>query len=431
MAESVRIERLAAGGDGVGHLPDGLTVFVPRTAPGDLVGVRDVQRRRRHAFALVDSVLEPGPERVEPRCAHFVRDGCGGCQWQHLELGAQLRAKARIVGDALRRIGKLAVPDPQLVPSSLVFGYRGTVTLAVHGHGGRRTVGLHRGGDARVFQLERCEIAREPLNALWAALSGWVGALPAGDDIRVVLRVTPGDALHVLVRGGERAWAGGPALAAAASVAGLVPTVWWQPEGGAERRMAGPEADPAAVTFEQVNAGVAAALRSDLVDAVPHGAARVLDLYAGAGEVGLELAARGAEVVTVELDHRAVRWTEARAAERGLQVRTVAGKVEDAIRGLVPADTVIVNPPRTGLEPAVAAVLRAAPPRRLLYVSCDPATLARDLARLGATPDRLTLVRAYDMFPQTSHAETLVALDRDDCPDAVRRLGAGMVRRDS
>jgi 23S rRNA (uracil1939-C5)-methyltransferase len=101
----------------------------------------------------------------------------------------------------------------------------------------------------------------------------------------------------------------------------------------------------------------------------------------------------------------------------------VAGKVEDVIGGLVPADTVIVNPPRTGLESAVTAVLRAAPPRRLLYVSCDPATLARDLARLGATPDRLTLVRAYDMFPQTSHVETLVALDRDD--------GAGTARRDS
>ena len=411
-ADTVLIQRLAAGGDGVGHLPDGLTVFVPRTAPGDVVSVVDVQRRRRHAFARVAAVLEPGVERVEPRCVHFVRDGCGGCQWQHLEPGAQLRAKARIVGDALRRIGKLAVPDPPVVPSPHAFGYRSTVTLAVHGHGARRTVGFHRGSDARVFPLERCEIAREPLNTLWGALQGWAGALPAGDDVRLVLRASPGGALHLLVRGGEGAWAGGSALAAAASASGLAPTVWWQPEGGAVRRMAGPRADPAAVTFEQVNADVAAALRAYLLDAVPRDAARVLDLYAGAGEVGLELAARGADVVTVELDPRAVRWTVERAAEHGLRVRAVAGKVEDVIGGLVPADAVIVNPPRSGLGSAVAAALHAAPPRRLVYVSCDPATLARDLVRLGATADRLTQVRSYDMFPQTSHVETVAVLDR-------------------
>ncbi len=414
MQETVRIERLAAGGDGVGHLADGLTVFVPRTAPGDVVRLGVVERHRRHAFGRAEAVLEPGAGRVEPRCAHFLGDACGGCQWQHLEPDAQLQAKARIVGDALRRIGKLEVPDPTVLPSPRAFGYRGTLTLAVEGRGRRRTVGLHRLGDARVFALDRCEIAREPLTALWVALRAAAGALPEGDEVRVVLRATPEGALHVLVRGGERAWAGAPAMAAAAAAAGLAATVWWQPDGGAVRHMAGPDADSAAITFEQVNAAVAAALRADVLEAVPAGAARVLDLYAGAGEVGLELAARGAEVVTVELDHRAVRWTEARAAERGLRVRAVAGKVEDAIAGLLPADVAVLNPPRTGLEAAVTAALRAAAPRRLVYVSCDPATLARDLGRLGATADRLTGVRAYDMFPQTSHVETLVVLDAEE-----------------
>lgn len=413
-AGAVTIERLAAGGDGVGHLPDGLTVFVPRTAPGDVVRVVEVRRHRRHAFGRAEAIVERGADRVEPRCVHFVRDGCGGCQWQHLAPDAQRRAKGRIVGDALRRLGKLAVSDPEVVPSPSAFGYRSTLTLAVFGRGPGRAAGLHRVGDSGVFPLERCEIAREPLNALWAALRGSVPVLPGEDGVRLVLRVASGGALHVLVRGGRRAWTAGGVLAVAA--AGLEPTVWWQPDGGAVRRMAGPDADAADIAFAQANAGLAAVVRADTVAAVPRDAARVLDLFAGAGAVGLDLAARGADVVTVEIDARAVRWVAARAAERGLRLRALAGRVEDLVPGLLPADAVVVNPPRTGLGAPAAAALRQAPPRRLVYVSCDPATLARDLVRLGAATGRLPLVRGYDMFPQTSHVETLVVLDREEVP---------------
>jgi len=414
-AETVTIERLAAGGDGVGHLADGVTVFVPRAAPGDVVRLTGIVRRRRHAFARVGELVAAGEGRVAPRCAHFRDDGCGGCQWQHLASEAQRAAKARLVGDALRRIGKLAVNDPRLMESPDAFGYRGTITLTVAGRGGGRFAGFHREGGAEVFPLERCEIAAEPLNALWAALRPALRALPEGDDVRLALRATPEGALHVMVRGGDTAWMGAPALDAAARAAGFAPTVWWQPAGGAVRRMAGPEADAAAAAFEQVNAAVAAALREDVLASLP-AVGRVLDLYAGAGAVGLALAARGCDVATVEVDARAVRATKARAAERGLRLRAVAAKVEDVLAGLLPADAVVANPPRTGLEAAASAALAAAPPARLVYVSCDPATLARDLARLGATAARLTALRAYDMFPQTSHVETLAVLDREPEP---------------
>jgi 23S rRNA (uracil1939-C5)-methyltransferase len=179
--------------------------------------------------------------------------------------------------------------------------------------------------------------------------------------------------------------------------------------------MAGPEADAAAVGFEQVNAAVAAALRGDVLAALPE-RGRVLDLYAGAGAVGLALAARGCDVATVELDVRAARWTAARAKERRLRLRAVAAKVEDVLPGLLPADAVLVNPPRTGLDAVASAALAAVPPARLVYVSCDPATLARDLVRLGATTEGLTTLRSYDMFPQTSHVETLAVLDRERGP---------------
>ncbi|MBW8771716.1 MAG: TRAM domain-containing protein, partial [Gemmatimonadetes bacterium] len=156
MIPTVRIERLAGGGDGVGRLTDGRTVFVPRTAPGDLVELAQVRMYKRFARAEVGRSLEPGPGRVEPRCVHYERDRCGGCQLQHLELDHQLAAKRRFIGDALRRLGRLEVDDPEVVPGGAEFGYRNKVTLA-RGKGGM--LGLHREGEPdRIFALERCEL---------------------------------------------------------------------------------------------------------------------------------------------------------------------------------------------------------------------------------------------------------------------------------
>ncbi len=137
---------------------------------------------------------------------------------------------------------------------------------------------------------------------------------------------------------------------------------------------------------------------------------KILDLYAGAGDTALPLAAQGHDVTMVELDGRAVRRAEEKAKSAGLTLRCIAGRVEDHIDKLVPADVVIVNPPRAGLSEEVAQRLRVHASMRLVYVSCDPGTLARDLRRLGIAADRMS-VMAYDMFPQTSHVETLVVAD--------------------
>ena len=412
----VLVESVAAGGDGVGHLADGMTVFVPRTAPGDRVALSHVRRRRRHAGAEVAELLERSPDRVVPPCCHFERDACGGCQWQHLSLEAQHRSKRRIVGDALRRLGGLAVEDPELVPSPRAFGYRATLTLTVRWHGAEPVVGFHRAtgegeGAGEVFALERCEIAREEVAGLCAAVRPALGSLPHGEDVRLKLRVAHEGSLHLIVNGGDRAWTTPQPLADAAAAAGCPATVWWQSSGGAVRRMAGPAADKASVAFEQVNAEVAGALRAAVLDAVPREAHRVLDLYAGTGEVSLALARRGCEVASVEAEDAAVRLAEERARSEGLSVRAVAARVEDRLASLLPADAVVVNPPRTGLAPEVTGALERQPPAALVYVSCDPATLARDLKRLGADPARLVL-RCFDMFPQTSHVETLASLRR-------------------
>jgi len=411
VAEVVRIESLAAGGDGVGHLADGMTVFVPRTAPGDRVGLTRIRRRRRHAHATLGEVLGPGPDRVEPRCRHFSREGCGGCQWQHLSAAAQAAAKQRLVGDALRRIGGLEVEDPPLVPSPRAFAYRATITLTVRWAGGRPVVGFHRADPAEpVFALERCEIARDELTALWEALQPALGDLPRGTDVRLRLRVATAGRLHVVVAGGDGAWTTAEPFAAAAAAAGLEATVWWEPAGGAVRRMAGPPADRASVAFAQVNPDVADALRAAVLEAALPRPGRALDLYAGAGEIGLSLAARGWEAVSVEADPRAtVRAAELVRAE-GSRLRVVTDRVERCLGGLLPADLVVANPPRSGLDEAASRALAERPPERLVYVSCDPATLARDLKRLGADRTRLS-VTCFDMFPQTSHVEVLAVLE--------------------
>ena len=410
--ETVAIESVAAGGDGVGRLADGMTVFVPRTAPGDRVAVTTVRRRRRHAHATLARVLEPGPGRVEPRCRHFTRDRCGGCQWQHLSAEAQGAAKRRVVGDALRRIGGLAVEDPPLVPSPRAFAYRATITLTVRWTAAGPEAGFHRDDPGEpVFALERCEIAREELLALWTALRPALGALPRGNDVRLKLRVAPDGALHVVVGGGEGAWTTAPALAAAVASGGLSATVWWEPTGGAVRRMAGPAAERGAVAFAQVNPEVAAILRAAVLAAVPAARGRALDLYAGAADVGLALASLGWDAVSVEADAGATARAADRVREAHSALRVVTDRVERCLDGLLPADLVVANPPRAGLDEGVAAALAARAPRRLVYVSCDPATLARDLRRLGAEPSRLALT-CYDMFPQTSHVETLAVLER-------------------
>lgn len=411
---TVVIESLAAGGEGVGRLPDGMAVFVPRTAPGDRVAVAGLRRRRRYARAGVERVLERGPGRVEPACIHFTRDGCGGCQWQHLSAERQAEAKRRIVGDALRRIGALAVEDPPLVPSRRSYGYRATMTLTVRWERDAPVVGFHHAERAdRVFPLERCEIAREETRALWSALRPALHALPRGTDVRLKLRLARDGALHVVVVGGEGAWTGAQPLAAAAAAAGCAATVWWQPTGGAARRLAGPEADRSAVAFEQVNPEVADGLRAAILESVPAAARRVLDLYAGTGETGRAIAQPGRGVVSVELDRAAAGDAVRRAQREGIAIEVLTGRVEDLIERLLPADVVIANPPRAGLAPGVSAALADRPPERLVYVSCDSATLARDLRRLGAEPARLRL-RCYDMFPQTSHVETLAVLSRRD-----------------
>ena len=408
MTEPVRILRLAAGGDGVGKLADGRAVFVPRTAPGDLVSLRSVRPSRRFARARVERVLEPGPERVEPRCPHYTADDCGGCQLQHLSPAAQLAARRAIVGDALRRLAHLDVADPDIEAAPSAFGYRTKLTLAAGSQG--HAVGLHPvDRPTTVFELERCHITADSLMELWVALRPLRGLLPVGLE-QLVLRLDRDGGRHVVGRvRGSTVWTQAGELAAALARRGVPAVLWWHPEGGAARVVAGREGSaPPASVFEQVHPAMGDRVRAYALERLgPLSGHRVWDLYAGIGETTAALTQAGALVESVERDARAV----AHAEMGGPPAVRHAGDAGALVGRLEPPDLVVTNPPRVGMDSAVTRELVSRRPERIAYVSCDPATLARDVARLGPA-FRLADLKAFDMFPQTAHVETVALLER-------------------
>jgi len=224
---------------------------------------------------------------------------------------------------------------------------------------------------------------------------------------------------------GQRTWSEAQALHDRLAAHGKTATIWWSPEGGAPRVVAGaPTAYPATV-FEQVHPGLGDRIRRFAVEQLGEIAdQRVWDLYAGIGETSEMLTERGATVESVEVDGRAVAAAERRHSVPADRVHRHVGRAEHLVDRLRKPDMVITNPPRTGMDARVVDAIRAAGPRRLVYVSCDPATLARDLARLTTPsalsdssaptafpPYRLTVLRSFDLFPQTAHVESVALLE--------------------
>jgi 23S rRNA (uracil1939-C5)-methyltransferase len=399
------VESIAAGGDGVARA-DGLVVFLPRSAPGDVATAR-ITTRGRFARGELVSLVRPSPERVEPPCPHYTRDRCGGCQLQHLSYPAQLAAKASVIRDALVRIGGRQAAPPDVRASPLQWRYRRKLTLAMRRVQGRWIAGLHPYDDpARVFALDDCPITDERVVAVWKSILAAEMHLPRGRELRGAVRWLGGGASFTL-EGGEQ-WRSAADLFAAVPA---LHELWWVPANGRRRRLAVREreaGDAAGASFVQVNEAVAEALAGYVAERVSaRGAGRVVDAYAGSGTTAALLAARGAQVTAIELDPDAAALCATRLGSAG---RVVTGAVEDALPGALPADVVILNPPRAGVHERVTSALAAAGAVRaaIVYVSCNPATLARDIQRLPGY--RVASLLGFDMFPQTAHVETVCEL---------------------
>lgn len=359
----VVIRDVAFGGAGVGNLPDGRVAFVPRTLAGERVRVRVVREKKGYAEAELLEVLEPSPRRVVPICPVFGR--CGGCAYQHADYAEQVRIKAKQVHDTLERIGGLKdFPEVRAEAAPSPWGYRNKIT--VHG-GARGEIGFFGPDGCTVVDVARCAIANAAVN----------------------------DELHRLRRSGRR-----PRHAAIEDP---------------EARAGSPEG-----SFHQVNSAMAARLlawaREQL--AVPV-TGRLLDAYCGAGFFAFGLGDLFAEVCGLDRDTRAIAAATARAGrEKRENLRFFAAPAEERLAWFFEGEQaletgVLLDPPREGLEPAVVEALAKSGCPRMVYISCNPATLARDLKKLAGDggPFRVAALAVFDMFPQTASVEAGARLE--------------------
>ena len=448
----LRVDRLAYGGRGVARHGE-LVVFVARGLPGDRVRARVTKFKRRYAEAQAIELLEPGPGRVQPRCAHFGE--CGGCAWQDLEYAEQLRHKGGQVADALRRIGGFDDVEPEpMIPAEGLYGYRNKVEYSWSAGPDGPRLGYHRLGRwDRLITVDHCHIASDASNDVRRAFERWASeaGLPAYDQRggdgylrHLVVREGggTGELLAMLVTApGEVPQPGRLAELVPAAVVGVVHAV---NAGVAEvsagldqtllfgrdrftERIGGLEFGVSAGAFMQTNTAMAErlyALAIELAGLRPGDV--VWDLYCGAGAIGLLAARHAGAVYGIEISQESIAGARANAARNGIaNAEFVVGDVAKSVRPLlerVPRpDVVFVDPPRSGLTPkAVRRVLELAP-ERLIYVSCNPTTFepnARQLVDGGYTLDT---VRPLDMFPHTPHIECVARLTRQPGPGPAPR----------
>ena len=365
--DDLKIEDVAFGGKGVAR-EQGKAVFVPYTIEGEMVSAEIARERKQFAEAELVEVKESSPNRVAPECQYFGR--CGGCAYQHIRYEHQLAIKWRQVRDAIQRIGKLKdVPMRPIVPSSKQYAYRNRIT--VHALDG--IIGFFRRDSHRLIDIECCPISRDEVNHALA-------------ELREQKQVRDG---HYTLRASS------------------------------EPRV-----------FSQVNDEVAQALRDLVVDLVPPNQKLLIDAYCGAGFFAKSLLNKFEHVIGIDWDRFAIDAAKKNATEKETYI---AGDVED-VEAVVSAaiathdvqpralgtsapPTMIVDPPATGLSTSVRKAVVELAPTTLIYVSCNPPTLARDLRELQET-FIVESVIPLDMFPQTAEIEVVVQLNKRLTPNS-------------
>ena len=445
---SVTIDDLAFGGEGVGRA-DGYVIFVRGGVPGDRLRVRLDQARSRFGRGTIESIETPSPHRIEAPCPYFGR--CGGCRLQHIDYQAQLAFKSKQVTDALERLGGLGPVDVRpILGAADTYGYRNKMefTVARARDGAGLTVGLHEQERYdSVLDVERCLLQSDRMNALLdearrffaeSGLAAW--EQDSGEGLLRFLMLREG------YRTGEsmvNIVTSSPAVSElaplAAQLAARVPRTTSvvmnvNPKkasvaigveehllGGRDHileSVGGLRFQVSANSFFQTNTAQAERLFSLVIDSAALGGDEtVLDLYSGTGAISLQLAGRCRWVYGVEVTQAAVDDAARNAAANGIANCTfLAGEVRFVLPSLiaqgVSAQVVVADPPRAGFHPKALRALLQMEPARIVYVSCNPATLARDLGELVRGGYRLEWVQPVDMFPHTPHIEAVARLER-------------------
>ncbi len=404
----VTLSTWAYGGDAMGRLPDGRAVFVPFTLPGERVRIRLTEVKSHYARGEVISLMEPSPDRVKPRCRHY--QVCGGCHYQHVHYAAQLAAKTAIVRDQLERIGKIyGVRVYPTVPSPRPWHYRNHVQFHLTPEG---RLGFQKRASEETVPIQECHLPDEVITQVWPQIQ--IEDPPQGLE-RVHVRSGAEGEVLIALEGTHPKPPAAVRLETDASMVYLGPEpdqvyvlsgrsyVVYEVKGRLFRVSAG--------SFFQTNLGVAETIIDHILENIPlRPEDTLLELYAGVGLFTAFLAPRGKRVVAGEASPSACQDFEVNLDEFD-HVELYEAPVEQVLpylreQGLRP-QVALLDPPRTGLSKEALAGLVALEPTHIVYVSCHPATLARDAHQLHQRGYHLMRITPFDMFPQTYHIETV------------------------
>jgi 23S rRNA (uracil1939-C5)-methyltransferase len=426
----VRIEKLVYGGDGLAH-HEGRTVFVPLVLPGELVSIESAARKKKFVRGHLERVVEASPERIAAPCPYFGR--CGGCQYQHISYNAQLRYKADILRETLSRIGHVRWDGPIGTHASPPFGYRNRAQWKIRpvngGIAGAAGIGYFEAGSTRLCAVDECAILSPRLAETFAKLRSLVASNKAFSAIDEIEAFCDGaDQKLLLNLSAERMNESPRAIASALrEVMPDAESILVQDRRADKIELFGPGYMPYSaggfdyrvghLSFFQVNRFLIDGLIETVI-----GDSRgrlALDLFAGVGLFAVPLAKRFDRVVGVESNLAAAKDLEANLPASGGASLAHRHMTAEAFLShwQERPDLVILDPPRAGVEPETLTRLIKLAPWRINYVSCDPATLARDLATLVGDPEKpgpyeIRDIYVFDIFPQTYHMEALVRLKK-------------------
>ncbi len=398
----IRMNNLAYGGEAIGRLPDGRVVFVPFAIPGELVRVKIVEDKARQARGGLVEVLEASPERVIPRCQHFGT--CGGCLYQHMNYPTQLNAKAAILREQLERIGGLKdFPPVETLAASKPWNYRNSMQFHLTQEG---KLGFQRANSNQTFAIGECHLPIESINRLWPQVD--IEPMPGLE--RINMRVGVDDELMIILESSDSLLVDFSIEDLAVSVVQLGPAGSMVLAGSdhLEMEVSGKRLRVSAGSFSQVNTLQAQVMVSYLTDhLLVNEKMTVLDTYCGVGLFSAFLAPKVNRLVGIELSAQACEDFAANLDEFE-NVELYEDAVENVLSQVqFDADMIVMDPPRAGLGAKTVEGVLTQSAAKLAYISCDPATLARDGKQLTAGGYSLKSVTLVDMFPQTYHIESI------------------------
>jgi tRNA/tmRNA/rRNA uracil-C5-methylase (TrmA/RlmC/RlmD family) len=377
---SLEIQSIAFGGQGVGRV-DSFVVFVPFAAPGDILEIEIVERKKKFARGRLLKIIKPSPQRTEPLCRYYGQ--CGGCSYQHIDYEHQLKIKKKQVEEAFTKIGGIARPPvEEVIPSPQIYSYRGKAQL----HAAKTVTGLKLGfmdiSGGRITDIERCEIMDETINEqiMFSRTKGNI--LFDNDDLTF--------------------WSGRQDFQDEMIV----------------RRVKGREFLVSRTGFFQANLHLTGKMVDEVCRLIDKKKMEtIIDACCGSGLFSIFLAPYARRIIGIEINEKSIKYARTNAERQGIQnAEFICGDIEEVLRDAahkgVAVDLMILDPPRTGLSPTTLTAISGLKPQDIIYISCNPATQARDVKFLSACGYDLQSIQPLDMFAQTEHIETICLLQR-------------------